>query len=277
METVVITGASGFVGRALTLYLKQQGIKVIPVTRQRTVDLYHVDSYLDCPVGSVLIHLAEEPERSKVNRIGEKYQKESLDLITVLSKRFNGRMIYASSAVVYGDRNHLPNTEKSPVKGIDIYSTVKLQNELVVLANGGTVARISNLYGSGMSKNNVMSDIFSQIPEDGTLKVRDSRPVRDFLFIDDLVAALALMITKSHNGILNVGSAEPVSILKLAELILNIANQENRKVISTQPGVLDSINTLDISKISKVLGWYPSGTLKHHLSKLILSGKSPNE
>ncbi|MEY8216219.1 MAG: NAD(P)-dependent oxidoreductase [Colwellia sp.] len=276
MKTVVLTGASGFVGRALTLYLKYQGVNVIPVSRQRRIDLYHVDNYLDCPEGDVLIHLAEEPDRSKVNRIGEKYQKESLELTTVLSKRFNGQVIYASSAVVYGDRNPFLNTENSPVEGVDLYSVVKLKNEQVVLANGGTVARISNLYGSGMSKNNVMSDILLQIPGAGIIKVRDSRPVRDFLFIDDLLTALSLMIIKSHNGILNVGSAEPVSILKLAELILEVANQKDRKVMSTQSRVGDSINTLDISKTSKVLGWRPSSTLKQHVSKLVLYGVSAN-
>lgn len=276
MKTVVLTGASGFVGRALTLYLKHQGINVIPATRQRTDDLYHVDSYFDCPKGDVLIHLAEEPDRSKVNRIGEKYKKESLKLTEFLSRRFNGRIIYASSAVVYGDKNPFPNTVNSPVEAVDLYSAVKLQNEQVVLKAGGTVARISNLYGSGMSKNNVMSDILLQMPETGIVKVRNSRPVRDFLYIDDLVDALYLMINSSHNGILNVGSAEPVSILKLAELILQVANQSDREVMSTQSRVSDSINTLDISKTFEVLGWRPSRTLKQHLSKLVLSGVSAN-
>jgi len=276
MESVVLTGASGFVGRALTLYLRHQGYNVVPVTRQNIIGFYQVDSYLDCPEGDVLIHLAEEPDRGKVNRIGEIYQKESLQLTTVLSKRFNGNVIYASSAVVYGDKNPFPNTEGSPVERVDLYSAIKLLNEQVVLTSGGTVARLSNLYGSGMSKKNVMSDILMQIPGNGIVKVRDSRPVRDFLYIDDLLAAFSLMVTKSYNGIFNVGSGDPISIFKLAEIILTVANQGDRTIISTQPGVSDSINTLDISKTSKVLGWCPSGTLKQHLSKLVLSGVSSN-
>lgn len=277
MERVVLTGASGFIGRALTSYLKQQGYDVIPVTRQKAQDFYRVDNYLDCPGGDILIHLAEEPDRGKVNRVGESYQKESLHLTTELTKRFNGKVIYASSAVVYGDKNPFPNKEDSPVENVDLYSAIKLQNEQVVLTSGGTVARISNLYGSGMSPNNVMSDILLQVPGSGNVEVRNAKPVRDFLYIDDLLAALSSMVSKSYNGILNVGCGDPVSIYKLAEIILELANQGDREIISTQPGVDNSINALDISKTSEVLGWCPSGSLKQHLSKLVLSRVSSNE
>ena len=272
MTDVVITGASGFIGSALSIHLSQQGLNVIPVSRKYVENITHIESYYECPKGDVLIHLAESANRMEVNQLGETYKAEMNDITSYLSDLFGGNMIYASSAVVYGDTNLLPNTEDSTVVKSDLYSQNKLNNERTVLSNGGTVVRLANLYGLGMSKFNVLSDILNQLPGSGVIVVKNGSPIRDFLCLDDLLDAISLLVTKKYNDLFNIGSGEGVSVFSLCDIILSNANQSGREVMSKHSSTKDSVNVLDISKFQELTDWHPSGSLQDNLSKIINSG-----
>ncbi len=268
MVSVVITGASGFLGRYLTACLASTGLTVFPVSRQPFLGMYHVTDYSKCPDGDVLIHLAEEPDRSKVNRLGESYALASLGVVKTLSSRYQ-RTIYASSGVVYGDDNECPCKVDMPVGATDVYSHSKLLNEQIVLDSGGGVARLSNLIGNGMALNNVVSDIIRQVPGSGPLCVRDDKPMRDFLPVSDAACALGLMVESKYCGIVNVGSGISTSVRALAELALASAGQEFREIIAIAPSSRRSVNVLDISETTRMLGWLPVSTLKDQLANLI--------
>ena len=269
MMTVVITGASGFVGRYLTAYLKQSGLNVIPVSRSAHTGMLQVSDYTQSPFGDVLIHLAEEPDRAKVNKLDANSFSEALNLVEFLSKRPKQRMIYASSAVVYGDSNKQPCKVGLPVYSVDNYTEMKLINEKIVLDSGGAVIRLSNLFGHGMASNNVISDILKQIPNNSPLKIRDDKPVCDFLHVSDAVAAIGLLLETNFSGILNLGSGKGTSIKELIKILLLETNQEDRELIINKPSPNKSINILDISDTVKMIGWHTNFTLNERLVQLL--------
>ena len=269
MATVVVTGASGFVGRYLTAYLASCGFNVTPVSRRPSAGMFAVQDYSQCPPGDALVHLAEEPNRGKVNRLGAQYVIESAIVVKALSSRFRQSMIYASSGMVYGDQNESPCRIGTPIAGTDVYSCSKLRNEQIVLEAGGAVARLSNLIGIGMATNNVISDIIHQIFGSGSLHVRDDRPVRDFLSVSDATAGFGALVESEFRGIVNIGSGVGTSVRALAELALGIAGQQDRTIIATEPSCRRSINVLDITETSKALGWAPVRSLKSQLSELL--------
>jgi len=278
MSTVVITGASGFVGRYLTAHLKQNGVNVIPVSRGAYPGVVQVDDYTQTPSGDVLIHLAEEPDRAKVNMLDDEAFSKASNLVKHFSGRAGQKIIYASSAVVYGNSNEQPCKVDMPVHPVDKYSELKLVNEKIVLESGGVVIRLSNLFGVGMAGSNVISDILKQIPGSNPIKIRDDQPVCDFLHVSDAVAALGLLIESGYSGILNVGSGIGTSIRTLAEILLSAANQEDRVIMSTQPSHKKSINVLDISETVRILGWHTKFTLNERLEQLLHIGlKTKND
>ena len=63
---IVVTGASGFVGRRVVAKLLAKGVAVCAVARHPVEfpDSVVVDNYFDTPAGDILIHLAENPNRS---------------------------------------------------------------------------------------------------------------------------------------------------------------------------------------------------------------------
>jgi UDP-glucose 4-epimerase len=269
MPKIVIIGASGFVGSALTLSLKKSRYAVVPVSRGKSSELIHVESYKNCPSGDLLIHLAEEPDRGKANSFGEQYLTESITLTAELSNRFKGNVIYCSSAVVYGDKKSTPYTEHDKVVVSDLYSKIKLQNEKEVIEQGGCALRLANLFGLGMSPNNVLSDILSQIGNTGPVKLRNTSPIRDFFYIQDLVSVLRLLIDDFQPGLFNIGSGEGISIGNLAKIILMAVGQNEREVLSASTKNIPSINVLDISKIKKHIGWTPRFPLSENLKNML--------
>jgi nucleoside-diphosphate-sugar epimerase len=269
MIKIVIIGASGFVGRSLTLNLKNNQYIVTGVSRTPSPELLHVNHYRDCPSGDVLIHLAEESDINKANLLGETYLRESNALTLELCDKFEGKVIYCSSAAVYGDKNKEPNTEQNSVFPSNLYSKLKLQNERIVLDRGGCVLRLANLYGFGMSANNVLSDILNQVGKAGPVTLRNTSPIRDFLYIQDLITAIYLMIGNFHSGLFNVGSGIGISIEKLAEIVLFAAGESERDLISLHANKQDSINYLDTSKITTILGWYPKLTLQENIINML--------
>jgi UDP-glucose 4-epimerase len=272
IPSVVVTGASGFIGSKIALELnKDHNLRLIMVSRSGKAQ-FHVliDGYQDTPRGDILIHLAEDPERGRVNQSGKSYLEQSgIVMESLLAKGFE-KVIYFSSAAVYGDSGSLPYGEDAEVFGSDTYVEAKLANEKLVLAMGGCVVRVANVIGLGMSENNVISDILKQLSVgSGPIQLRNTNPVCDFIWSDDVAIAIKYLIKHGASGIYNVGSGVGTSINDLAQFALNITSQQGRRIVSTHPMARYSYNVLDVSKMQEMYDWSPQLCIAECLKKLI--------
>lgn len=269
---ILVTGAAGFLGRAVIEQLALMGRPATGVTRRALPGLRQVSDYADTPAASVIIHLAEEADRAVTNRLGDAYADSSAQIMRSLVSRA-GRVVYASSGTVYGDANESTCTPATPVLGSDTYSRTKLRNETVARDAGGTVLRLANLYGSGMSPTNVISDIARQLGSAGPLRVRDDTPVRDFLRVEDAARAIALAaISDCAGGTYNVGSGTGLSIRQLAGIALLATGQLEREIVANQSSSRRSINILDVADTQRCLGWAPTPTAAGQLATFFRLG-----
>jgi nucleoside-diphosphate-sugar epimerase len=269
--TVVVTGASGFIGRALIKeFRRAKNLTVVPVARTNMGSpCICVDSYLDTPCGDVLIHTAEEANRSRANLFGSTYLKKSGGILCGLIEKKYTKIIYCSSAVVYGDYGNQLFTEKSPVIAEDIYVKAKQENENRVLDADGIVVRLANVIGPGMSTQNVVSDILNQLSKEGPITVRNDKPVRDFICIDDVTNAMKILVNEGISGIYNLGSGTGTSVRELATMVLDIAGVGGRKIISQVINSKPSFNVLNIDKMSRLCGWTPTINLYNCIRNII--------
>ena len=114
---VVITGASGFLGRhVLRLISAHPNIEVIPVTRKEISGWHRVSDYSQSPSGDVLIHLAENNDRVQVSKFGQEYEDKMLNNLSVLLAKCFRRVLYASSSVLYGDEDNYLHKPIDPCK-----------------------------------------------------------------------------------------------------------------------------------------------------------------
>jgi UDP-glucose 4-epimerase len=273
---VVITGASGFVGtNVLRLLSKQKNVETIAVTRKNIPGWFSVSEYSQSPAGDVLIHLAEDNDRARVSKSCPVYEEKVLDTLAALLEKGYHRVVYASSSVLYGDADVHPHRPNDSIQSNDAYTRVKRQSELAVLKlPAGIVVRLANIYGPGMSENNVMSSILRQIPGKGRLEVMDTNPVRDFIWVEDAaegIAALALRNFKDSQecGLFNLGTSVGTSIGSLAELALEIAAQSERLVHAKYASDHQSSLILNFTDTTSACGWQPKTTLKQGLTKML--------
>jgi UDP-glucose 4-epimerase len=275
---IVITGASGFIGGHLLEYLSATTItQIIPLSRSVRSNLIRVSNYGDAPDGDVLIHLAENNSLEGVASQGLSYEKEALStLYRLLTKKYK-RIIYISSSILYGDKSTKPHSTEDEIFVVNPYTRIKSLSENAVLENpDGIVIRLANVYGPFMSPDNVMSQILRQIPQGGDLEVGDIAPIRDFVWVQDVVegiSKLALMDLADIGkpNIYNLGSGVGTSIGDLALLALELAGQPERRVVSKNQTHVASNITLDYSNSTHACGWIPRTSLRQGLESLLIS------
>ena len=278
-HALVITGASGFVGRNLLKLLVDTKINVHAllrstkenIPRAKNITIEKVSNYTDfVPVpGSVLIHLGEPSHVANLENRGVSYISEMTKQMESLLQCGYGHVIYASSASVYDDdkdRQLFPDL--NVVNKRKIYAESKLSVEKIVSAAGGTIARITNIYGEGMSNANIFSDILRQLPNDGPLNIQEATPVREYLWVMDLAKCLIAMAREKRAGIYNVSINQPISCQDLARLIVNLNGHSERAIEALHPARY-SVLRLDISKTIQCFGWKPEVSLEQGISLLL--------
>jgi dTDP-L-rhamnose 4-epimerase len=161
-------------------------------------------------------------------------------------------------------------TEQCPPQPSSIYAATKLaQEHLLRLAAESTswspvVLRLQNVYGPGQSLQNpytgVLSVFVTQILAEQRLRIfEDGEIARDFVYVDDVVAALAAAARAQlePGSVINVGSGQPRRILDVARLLLRLLGRpEDRLDVTGEFRAGDIRFALaDATRARELLGW----------------------
>lgn len=182
-------------------------------------------------------------------------------------------VIYLSSGgTVYGNPGQSSATESTPIQPLSYYGAGKLAIEEFLrcfqrlAGNPVTILRPSNVYGPGQPRYQgfaVIRTMLQHLRDGSTMSIwGDGSVVRDFIHIEDVVAALERVLTKSDgSGTFNVGSGIGHSLNDLKAIIekasgkqLHVSYEASRD-IDVQRIVLDS------SAMQKRFGWVPQISL----------------
>lgn len=268
-KSVCVTGATGFIGQHLVSKLISLNFDVKPVLRTSSKSNLKIDSFEDYPSADILVHLGQPSVKSFFDQASKSEINKLLRSTEALISKNYKSIIYASSSSVYGDKN--TNKCKTYFQTFDTspYNKFKLDSEKLILNSGGTVARLSNVYGPLMSETNVFSEILKQLEIKSPLQLQTLHPVRDFIWVGDVVDALIMMITEGSSGIYNIGSGAGISIQDLANLILKMSGQRERTIVQTGAEEGYSSNILDNSKMRIELGWAPKVSIEDGVGLLL--------
>ncbi|MFH1849753.1 MAG: SDR family NAD(P)-dependent oxidoreductase [archaeon] len=185
------------------------------------------------------------------------------------------RIVYASTAAVYGDPQYTPVDEKHPLEPVSPYGGSKLAAERIGFAYHRTYGipftaiRVFNTYGP-RQRHYVLADLVRKLSNNPKkLEVLGTgEQIRDYCFISDTVDAfISAAIKKCAIGeVFNISGGCPISIKELVEHIANLL-ELNPEIIYTGKSWKGDITVLqaDIAKISRVLEWKPKVDLKRGL------------
>jgi nucleoside-diphosphate-sugar epimerase len=276
-SSILVTGASGFLGRRLVDVLRRRGEAVITHS-SRDGDLARVR-----PQARDVRHVYHLAAKTYVPdswiRPKDFYEVNVLGTINVLEYcRENGASLTLVSSYVYGRPERLPITEDHPLRAFNPYGHSKLLAEEVARfyqENYGavvTIVRPFNLYGPGQPGQFLIPTLIRQAlsPASAAITVADLRPKRDYIYVDDLVDLLILAGAAPQGGVYNAGTGVSTSVQEVAECIVALAGT-NKPVVSKQDErpneVLDTV--ADITRARTRLGWRPTVDLREGLARTI--------
>ncbi len=236
----IITGASGFIGRAMSDRFAQAGYNVTgwdiadaPDRTIKRVDLCdpgEIDRALCDVRPDIVIHCAgsanvsasmSDPDRDMLLSVGITH---NLLFALLRAGLDNVRLIYLSSAGVYGNPASLPIAESAARRPVSPYALHKCMCEDICryfIDNHGMdirIARIFSAYGSGLKKQ-IFWDMYKKYSGSGRLDMFGTgNESRDFINIEDLKEAIYLMAVRDYDHrIINVANGVEVTIRNVVE------------------------------------------------------------
>ncbi len=299
-KPVLITGASGFIGRHLALELSTIGAKIFTLgphmvdlklkTKQSTgtvEDFNQVNDIIKKNNIKVIFHLAAQPlvEVGQTNPLKtfEVNIQGTWNVLEAARENQVEKVIVASTVHVYGDNPKVPYKEEYFPQPSRPYETSKACADLLAQVYADTynlpveIPRFVNIYGPGdINFSRLIPKVIKNILEDKSPEIWDIGSIRDFLYIDDAIRAYLILaekdLPKTKRGrVINFGTGKPVLIADVVEKILEISKQSSIKVkIETTPS--DRSNEIkkqyvSIRKAKKELGWSPKISLDEGLNK----------
>jgi UDP-glucose 4-epimerase len=192
----------------------------------------------------------------------------------------DSRVVFASSAAIYGHPDGVPISETAPKRPASPYGLEKLTGDYYTRIYADrygldTVSlRYFNVYGprqTGGQYSGVISTFLDQARSGDPITVEgDGEQTRDFVHVDDVVQAnLRAATTASTGTSYNIGTGSKVSIRELAETIKRVTDTDSEIVhTDPRPGDIER-SEADITKAREGLGYMPTVTLEDGLSQLV--------
>lgn len=305
-EKILVTGGAGFIGSHTVKLLLKMGRKVIVLDNFSTgkidnLPMKHPD--LEVILGdvtdyatvfeqtkrcNVILHLAalpyvkktiEDPISSlKINILGF---VNVLQAIRSIDQSI--RLVYASSAAVYGDvsSSYCDDNLPLPINNfLSPYALEKANNEYYsslyknLFGINSLGLRYFNVYGQGQdpksSYSGVISKFIHQIEKKDPITIYgDGQQSRDFIHVSDVAYANFLACSHDYSGVINIGTGIPTKINRLAEYIKISTDEETAiKYESNRLGDIKN-SCAKIDKAEKTIGFFAKFNLEESLSSLV--------
>ncbi len=304
---ILVTGGAGFIGFHLckkltslplnvTIYDnlssgKMENVKDVPSATFVKGDILNLRQLHALNKVDLIFHLAAQVVVPySMENPTEDFETNARGTLNVLEKarKDDARLVFASSAAVYGNPTVLPTRESYGFHPFSCYGLSKVVGEeyceMYTKQYGldVTVLRLANVYGSRC--HGVISDFFDKISRNPAKLeiIGTGQQSRDFVHVSDVVEALLMAATsqKALGKTFNIGFGKTIKIINLANIILEILDLTDKTTITTTGvswhGDIDTI-WFDISLAKRELGWIPKIPLEEHIVTLIAERKLLND
>lgn len=264
MNTILITGAKGFIGSKLIERLGQ-GCQCFDMVDGE--DLRDLNKVKEAVKGkSSVFHLAAVADLNwaRVHPI------ETMEInlqgtwnVAKACSEYGAKLYFASTCCVYGTQNNHPTTENSLPNPNEIYACSKLAGEAVIKGFNKTygleynLMRFATIYGEGTRPALATHIFLGQALRGEPITVHGSgNQTRTLTYIDDLVDAIvALYKSGKKNDVWNMTATEEISAMRMAEDIKGLT-KSNSPIISIPQRVGQTFKEeISADKMKLHTGW----------------------
>jgi UDP-glucose 4-epimerase len=296
----LITGGAGFIGTHLANYLVRQGHTVRVLDDLSTGDESRLDHAVNFTRGDVedkpkvwrllnkidcVYHLAARVSVPESVLYPREYNRTNVSGTVAIMEAMRDagikRVVLASSGAIYGEQAGSKVHEDLLPRPDSPYGVSKLAAENYVRTIGQlwhietVLLRIFNVYGPGQAipptNPPVIPQFMRPILEGGSLVIYgDGQQTRDYIYVDDLVEALAIAATAEglNRQVINIGTGIGTNIHELVRLLEQVSGQRARTI--TNPSVPGGVSTLvaDTQRARQLLGFNAHISLEEGLRLL---------
>jgi len=309
MSKILVTGAGGFIGSHLTEELVRQGAEVRTFVRYNSRDekglledlpkeiqgqmevipgdlkdpdgvkkavrgchkIFHLGALIAIPYS--YIHPFDFIQTNVVGTANL--------LNACLEDNLLERIIHTSTSEVYGTAQYIPIDEKHPLQAQSPYAASKIGADKLAesyfLSFNLPIATIRpfNTFGPRQSLRAIIPTIISQAIDDKKIRVGNTKPRRDFLFVRDTVRGFIELgkCDEAIGKVINIGTGKDVSVEELVRKIFNQIGKrgeievEDRRIRPEQSEVMQLL--ADTRLAEKLFHWAPQYTLEDGLKETI--------
>lgn len=303
LSRVVVSGGAGFIGSHLCARLVEEGHEVLCVDNFSTGRSDNIAPLADCRNFGLLEHDITEPLDLAAQDIFNlacpaspiHYQADPIHTLRTcivgglnlleLARRNGARIFQASTSEVYGEPSVHPQPETyrgnvNPIGVRACYDEGKRAAETLFFdyhRQHGVrikVGRIFNTYGPGMAADDgrVVPNFIMQALQGRPITIYgDGTQTRCFCYVGDLVEGILRLMRSDERvtGPINLGSGEEITVVQLAETILELTGSRSRLILKPLPNDDPSRRRPDTQRARYELRWQPVVGLQDGLARTI--------
>jgi len=296
LDTVILTGASGFIGQHCIDHLLELGFRVVACynsadsanslpqkknliwQRVNLLDTADVQKVLSANPATHMLHMAwyAEPGKFWDSRLNLDWLRASVNLLKVFTECGGGRFIGAGSCAEY-DWSSNTYSENTPLNPSTLYGQCKSSLFQTGLQNATTAGiefawgRIFWLYGPGEDKRRLVPYVINSLLSDDEASCSEGAQIRDFMHVDDLARAFAELLKSNLQGPINIASGQGVSIKTLVQTIGRLIDKEHLLEMGAVPTKKDEPASIiaDVAKLKEKLSFNPQIELEDGLLRTL--------
>lgn len=295
---VLVTGASGFVGRAVVEELVSRGYEVHGISRSEQVDLGP----------GVDLHVLDLADRDAVSRLLKTYRFESLvhlawyvgkgchssdenlawvqiTLDLLIAFREQGGKVFLGAGTIseyeyeYGYLSEaLTPTNPETLYGEAKSSVFKIAG--AYCAKHGIAfkwPRIFNLYGPGERAARLMPSVINACLDGAEVLVSDCLKFQDYLYVKDTASGILDVLEGDVEGAVNISSGKPIQLREIVRSIAEICGYEGEIRWGAMPAAFENEVVVGNNDKLKELGWEQRYSLEEGLRETVQWWESERE
>jgi len=270
VKSILVTGATGFLGRHVVRDLLRRGFKVEAKSRADG-DVCDAETWKKFPATDCVIHLAgstfvpdswDDPSKFLQNNMS------GTSLALDFCRNHEAKFVFFST-YMYSREAVMPVSEDSKLRPSNPYSLSKFFGENLCkfysehFGVKAVIFRPFNVYGLGQSEKFLIPSIIRQARLSDVIEVQDTKPSRDYVYVEDLLAALNCAITTDIElEVMNIGTGRSYSVLELIETLGIVSNRKFKirsAMIERQSEIMHT--QADNSRAREILNWEPEWSL----------------